>query len=75
MLGLQSSIGSDTLRVLQVSMEEGAKIEAVVAYSQTADVGQTIVDPITRRLLAASFDYLKPVWQIFDDEVCRAAQS
>eukprot|EP00884_Botryococcus_braunii_P004934 jgi/Botrbrau1/14441/Bobra.0014s0087.2 len=64
-----SSIDSNTMRVLKVSMAPGARLETVVAQSDLADVGDVLIDPIYRNLLAVSFDYLEPVWDVLDPKL------
>lgn len=52
-----------------MSMKPGARLETVVAESDNADVGDVLIDPVYRNMLAVSFDYLKPVWTVLDPQV------
>ncbi len=66
-LYLETSLGSDTARLVQKDIETGE--EKPVASSPDADAGTVVVNPYTRVVEAVSFDAGRRKWTIIDPAV------
>jgi dipeptidyl aminopeptidase/acylaminoacyl peptidase len=64
---LESSIGSDTARLIEKNMETGA--EKVITFSPEVDAGIVMVNPYTRVVEAVSFEPGRRKWTIIDPAV------
>src|SRR5438105_1257343 len=64
---IESSIGSDTARVIQKDLATGT--EKVIAHSDDVDAGIVMVNPNTRVIEAVSFEPGRREWQIIDPAV------
>lgn len=67
--GEQSSIGSDTARLLRVGAGPDARILEEIASDPKCDAGGVLLHDATHRLLAASFTYLRKEWRTLDPSV------
>ncbi|KAK9817826.1 hypothetical protein WJX72_002773 [[Myrmecia] bisecta] len=68
-LYIQSSLGSDTTRLLRVSTADGSDVLEEVAAHPKADLGSVLLDEDTRKVLAVSFNYLRTEWTAIDPQV------
>ncbi|HEX7150435.1 MAG TPA: S9 family peptidase [Thermoanaerobaculia bacterium] len=64
---LESSIGSDTARVVERNLATGA--EKVIASSNAVDAGIVQINPYTRTIEAVSFEPGRRAWTIVDPAV------
>lgn len=64
----QSSLGSDTARLVRVSAADGAEQETL-AQDARCDVGRVMISDRDRAVQAVSFNYLRREWTILDPEV------
>lgn len=64
---LESSIGSDTARLIEKNMETGA--EKVITFSPEVDAGIVMVNPYTKVVEAVSFEPGRRKWTIIDPAV------
>lgn len=64
---LESSIGSDTARVLQKDLASGA--EKVIAASDEVDAGIVVINPNTNVVEAVSFEPGRRTWKVVDPSV------
>ncbi|KAL3157431.1 hypothetical protein ABBQ32_011901 [Trebouxia sp. C0010 RCD-2024] len=62
---VQSSLGYDTTRLLQVDAVT-AEEQKVIAYSDKTDIGRVMMNDDTREVEAVSFNYLRREWKILD---------
>ncbi len=67
-LYVETSIGSDTTRLVLVDTAQGVETE-VLAVNPRADVGQTLIHPDTRIVQAVAFNYLRSEWTVLDEGV------
>ena len=67
-LAAQSSLGSDTARLVRVSAADGCE-EETLAADERCDVGRVMLSEITRAVQAVSFNYLRREWTVLDPEV------
>jgi len=65
---VESSLGSDTTRLVKVDMANGKELE-LLASNPKADVGNVMVQPDTYVVQAVSFNYLKPEWTVLDPSI------
>lgn len=65
---IQSSLGYDTTRLLQVDAVT-AEEQKVIAYSDKTDIGRVMLNEETREVEAVSFNYLRREWNILDPVV------
>lgn len=66
-LFVQTSIGSDTARVVQRDIATGT--ETPIAHSLAVDAGQVMVHPARRIVEAVSFEPARQEWKIIDPSV------
>jgi len=66
-LYLESSLGSDTARVLERNVASGA--EKVIAYSPEVDCGDVMINPHTKVVEAVSFEPGRREWKVIADSV------
>lgn len=64
----QSSLGSDTARLLRISATDGSE-EETLASDPRCDVGRVMISDIDRSVQAVSFNYLRREWSILDKDV------
>lgn len=62
---VQSSLGYDTTRLLQVDAVT-AEEQKVIAFSDKTDIGRVMLNEDTREVEAVSFNYLRREWNILD---------
>jgi dipeptidyl aminopeptidase/acylaminoacyl peptidase len=67
-LFIESSLDSDTTRLLRIDAKTGAELE-VLAHHPKSDVGSMMVDEAHHRIQAVERDYLKPEWEVLDPGV------
>ena len=67
-LVIESSLGSDTTRVLRVDAASGKEL-AKVAENPKADAGSVMVHPDTYEIQAVGFNYLKNEWTVLDPAI------
>lgn len=67
-LYVQSSLGSDTARLVRVSAADGSEQETL-AQDARCDVGRVMISDRDRAVQAVSFNYLRREWTILDSEV------
>jgi dipeptidyl aminopeptidase/acylaminoacyl peptidase len=67
-LYVESSLGSDTTRLLRVDAKTGKELEAL-AHNPRADVGSVVIHPDTYKAQAVEFNYLKGEWKVLDPAV------
>lgn len=67
-LYVETSIGSDTTRLVLVDTAQGVETK-VLAVNPRADVGQTVIHPDTRIVQAVAFNYLRSEWAVLDEGV------
>lgn len=65
---LETSLGSDTTRLVKMEVATGKEIEELAQHPKV-DVGGGIMHPDTRRVQAVSFNFLKKEWQVLDPAV------
>ena len=65
---VQSSLGSDTARLVRVTAADGSE-EETLASNARADVGSVMISDIDRSVLAVSFNYLRREWTPLDPDV------
>ncbi|HUU46780.1 MAG TPA: S9 family peptidase [Acidobacteriota bacterium] len=65
-----SSLGSDKLRLVTIDMSTGREL-AVVAADDRCDlwIENILVHPSRRTIQAASFSYMMPEWQVYDEGI------
>ncbi len=66
-LYLESSIGSDTARVLERNLATGT--EQVIAHSPAVDAGEVMIHPKTKIVEAVSFEPGRRQWKVIDPSV------
>ncbi|HXG58968.1 MAG TPA: S9 family peptidase [Thermoanaerobaculia bacterium] len=64
---IESSIGSDTTRVVEKNVATGA--EKVIAFSEGVDAGMVVINPNTRVVEAVSFEPGRRIWKVIDPGV------
>jgi len=64
---IESSLGTDTTRIIQKNIASGA--EKVIGYSDEVDAGITEINPNTRIVEAISFEPGRRTWKIIDPSV------
>ncbi|MCU0253608.1 MAG: S9 family peptidase [Acidobacteria bacterium] len=67
-LVIESSLGSDTTRVLRVDAAGGKEL-AKIAENPKADAGGVMVHPDTYEIQAVGFNYLKNEWTVLDPAI------
>ena len=67
-LVIESSLGSDTTRVLRVDAATGKEL-AKIAQDPKADAGAVMVHPDTYEIQAVGFNYLKNEWTVLDPSI------
>jgi len=67
-LYVETSIGSDTSRLIEVNFETGEEIREI-AKNDKSDIGKIIKNEKTHELQAVSFNYEKTTWSFFDKNV------
>ncbi len=67
-LVIESSLGSDTTRVLRVDAASGKEL-AKIAQNPKADAGGVMVHPDTYEVQAVGFNYLKNEWTVLDPTI------
>lgn len=65
---VQTSLGSDTTRLVLVDAASGAE-KQVLAADARVDVGEVIVQPDTRTVQAVAFNYLINEWKVLDNSI------
>ena len=65
---IESSLDSDTSRLIETDLRTG-RILRVISSHDRCDLGQTLISPVTGRVQAVSYEYLKPEWKLLDDEL------
>lgn len=66
-LFIESSVGSDTARLIEKNMASGA--EKVIASSDQVDVGIVLINPYTKAVEAVSFSPGRRAWKVVDPAV------
>jgi hypothetical protein len=66
---MQSSLGSNTERLVRVSTAEGAEILEEVASDDRCDAGDVVMDEVSRKVQAVAFVHLYKKWTVVDPEV------
>jgi dipeptidyl aminopeptidase/acylaminoacyl peptidase len=64
----ETSIGSDTTRLVKVDTATGKELETV-AVSPKVDVGPVLLQPDTRVVQAVGFNYFKNEWTVLDQSI------
>lgn len=64
---VESSIGSDTARVLERNLATGA--EKLIAHSPEVDCGDVMIHPKTKKVEAVSFEPGRRQWKVIDPSV------
>ncbi|MBP7149091.1 MAG: S9 family peptidase [Acidobacteria bacterium] len=64
----ETSIGSDTTRLVKLDAATGKELE-VIAQDPKSDIGAVMIQPDTRVVQAVSFNYLKTEWKVIDPAV------
>ncbi len=67
-LYVESSLDSDTTRLLEVDAATG-EILRVLAHHEQSDVGSVLIHPETRVVQAVSFEYEMPEWRVLDPSI------
>jgi dipeptidyl aminopeptidase/acylaminoacyl peptidase len=65
---IDSSLGSDTSRLIQVDLKTGQEIKAIASNPQ-CDLGYAIIHPDRHEVQAVVFDYLMPAYTILDPSI------
>ncbi|MFI5165764.1 MAG: S9 family peptidase [Thermoanaerobaculales bacterium] len=65
---LESSLGTETTRLIKVDVATGKELVALAADPKS-DVGIVMVQPDTHVVEAVSFNVFKPVWKVLDPSV------
>lgn len=65
---VESSLDSDTTRLLRIDAKSGKVLEEL-AHDDRCDVGRVEIHPISHRVQAVEFDYLKSEWKVLDPDV------
>lgn len=64
---VETSIGSDTVRLVQKDLASGA--EKIIAFSDEVDAGAVMINPNTRVVEAVSFEPGRRQWKVIDPAV------
>ena len=64
----ETSIGSDTTRLVKVDATTGKELETI-AVSPKVDVGPVLLHPDTREVQAVGFNYFKNEWTVLDPSI------
>jgi dipeptidyl aminopeptidase/acylaminoacyl peptidase len=67
-LWVETTLGSDTARLVKIDAATGKELEAV-ASNPKSDVGAVMVNPDTFTVEAVSFEYTEPEWTVLDPKV------
>jgi len=67
-LYVETSLGTDTSRLVTVDVASGAELETL-AHNARVDPGTIFLQPESRVVQAVSFDYLRSEWQVLDPAV------
>mmetsp|Transcript_11626 Transcript_11626/g.36812 ORF Transcript_11626/g.36812 Transcript_11626/m.36812 type:complete len:517 (+) Transcript_11626:981-2531(+) len=65
---VESSLGCDTTRLLEVSCEDGSELREI-AHRDLCDVGATLFDDDTKEPQAVSFNYQRKEWVVLDPTI------
>jgi hypothetical protein len=66
---VQSTVGSETLRVVRVSTTQADDVIEEVASHRLCDAGDVLVHQVSGKVLAASFTYFEREWTVLNAEV------
>src|SRR5690606_16381403 len=66
-LYMSDSRGFDTGRLIAYDLRTNEK--RTIAFHEKADISDALINPITREVEAASFNYLKDEWQFLDPAI------
>jgi hypothetical protein len=69
LLCMQSSLGSNTERLIRISTAEGAEILEEVASDGRCDAGDVVMHEVSRKVQAVAFVHLYKKWTVVDPEV------
>jgi len=67
-LWLETSIGSDTTRLVKVDVATGKELETI-AVNPKVDVGPVVIHPDTKVVQAVGFNYFKNEWTVLDSSM------
>ena len=67
-LYVETSIGSDVTRLVRIDAANGKELEAI-ATDPRCDVGQEVVNPLSHKLEAVSFEYTRREWKTLDPAI------
>ncbi|HVN30528.1 MAG TPA: S9 family peptidase [Thermoanaerobaculaceae bacterium] len=67
-LYIETSLGSDTTRLVKVGLTSGKEIETI-ATDPKVDVGEVVIHPDTHTVQAVGFTRTKNEWRVLDPEV------
>ena len=65
---IDSSLGSDTTRLIQVDLATGKEIKAIASNPQ-CDLGGVIIQPDRHEVQAVIYDYLMPAYTVLDPSI------
>jgi len=67
---IESSLGSDTSRLIEIDLPTGRR-SRVISFHEQCDIGPVLISPTTGLVQAVSYAYLKPEWRLLDEGLCR----
>jgi dipeptidyl aminopeptidase/acylaminoacyl peptidase len=67
-LYIQTTMGSDTSRLIKVDTATGKELETI-AQNTKCDLGAILIQPDRRIVQAVEFEYLKPEWKVLDASI------
>ena len=67
---IESSLGSDTSRLIEIDLQTGRSSRAI-SFHEKCDIGSVLISPATGLVQAVSYEYLKPEWRLLDDGLRR----
>lgn len=68
---ITSSLGSDTVKLIEIDAETGEQIGNVIAQDTKCDVSRAILNPNTRVLEAVNVNYIKNEWKVLSNTVAK----
>ncbi len=64
----ESSLSSDTTRLVKLDAATGAELETL-AEDPRCDLGEVVIHPDSRAVQAAAFNYLRRLWRVLDPAI------
>jgi dipeptidyl aminopeptidase/acylaminoacyl peptidase len=65
---IESSLGSDTSRLIEIDLQTGRTLR-VISFHDQCDIGSVLISPATGLVQAVSYEHLQPERKLFDEEL------